>query len=106
VDRLRDRQEHTLQFWRLKLLDDLRSADKVCLWKSNHPQDDSDVHGLLSTIKDYRPNTLLGVTPVDRVHEVGTVEDLGDRLFLAYAVDACRYCIWGARVQCNVGGNF
>jgi len=91
VDRLRDQQEHALQFWRLKLLDDLRSADKVCLWKSNHPQDESDVRGLLTAIRDYGPNTLLWVTPGDRVHEAGTVEDLGDGLFKGYIARLAPY---------------
>ena len=84
ADRLRHEQEQILRFWRSKLLDDLRTADKVCLWKSNHPQEEGNVRALLAAIRHYGPNTLLWVTPCDEAHEAGTVEDLGDGLSKGY----------------------
>jgi hypothetical protein len=84
ADRLLQQQAQVLQVWREKFLDDLRAADKVCVWKSNLPQHETDIRDLLAVLRMYGPNSLLWVAQCDADHATGTVDDLGRGLFKGY----------------------
>jgi hypothetical protein len=84
ADRLLQQQAQVLQVWREKFLDDLRTADKVCVWKSNLPQHETDIRDLLAVLRIYGPNSLLWVAQCDADHAPGTVNDLGRGLFKGY----------------------
>jgi hypothetical protein len=72
-------------------LDGLRLAEKVCVWKSNIPQNEADIRGLLNAIKAYGPNPLLWLTQCDGSHKAGEVEDLGNGLFKGYVTRFAPY---------------
>ncbi len=84
AERLSQQQAQVLQVWRAKFLDDLRAADKVCVWKSNLPQRESDIRNLLATLLIYGRNNLLWVAQCDADHAAGTVDDLGGGLYKGY----------------------
>jgi hypothetical protein len=90
-DRVLRQQVTALQFWRLKFLNELRTADKVCVWKSNQPQHEVDVRRLLAALRDYGPNHLLWVAQCDARHADGTVDDLGEGLFKGYISQFAAY---------------
>jgi hypothetical protein len=91
ADRLLQQQAQVLQVWREKLLDDLRVADKVCVWKSNLPQRETDIRDLLAVLRIYGRNSLLWVAPCDAEHAAGTVDDLGRGLFKGYVTRFAPY---------------
>jgi hypothetical protein len=80
-ERLCQEQAQILRFWRRKFLDDLRAADKVCVWKSGVTHTEADVRSLLAATRKHGPNTLLRVDPASPNGPTGIVEDLGDGLF-------------------------
>lgn len=80
-ERLLQQQTYAFLVWRRKFLDDLQAADKVCVWKSNLPQHESDIRALLAALRAYGPNTLLWVAQSDADHPPGAVDDLGGGLF-------------------------
>jgi hypothetical protein len=90
-DRLLQQQLQVLQVWRSKFFEDLRAADKVCVWKSNLPQRESDIRDLLAVLRIYGPNTLLWVAQFDADHAAGTVDDLGRGLFKGYVTRFAPY---------------
>jgi hypothetical protein len=84
ADRLLQQQAQVLQLWREKFLEDLRAADKVCVWKSNLPQHETDIRNLLAVLRIYGRNSLLWVAQYDADHAPGTVDDLGRGLYKGY----------------------
>jgi hypothetical protein len=90
-ERLLQQQTQVLQFWREKFLDDLRTADKVCVWKSNLPQHEPDIRKLLAVLTTYGRNNLLWVAQCDADHAAGTVDDLGRGLYKGYVARFAPY---------------
>ena len=90
-ERLLQQQAQVLQVWREKFLDDLRAADKVCVWKSNLPQQETDIRDLLAVLRIYGRNNLLWVAQCDADHAPGTVDDLGRGLFKGYVTRFAPY---------------
>ena len=80
-ERLCQEQAHVLRFWRRKFLDDLRAADKVCVWKTGGRHTEAEVRSLLAATRKYGPNTLLWVDAAPPNEPIGIVQDLGDGLF-------------------------
>ncbi len=80
-ERLCQEQTQVLRFWRRKFLDDLRAADKACVWKSGVTNTEADVRSLLAATRKYGPNTLLWVDAAPPGEPTGGVNDLGDGLF-------------------------
>ena len=91
ADRLLQQQAQVLQVWREKFFDDLRAADKVCVWKSNLPQHETDIRDLLAVLRIYGRNSLLWVAQCDADHAPGTVDDLGRGLFKGYVTRFAPY---------------
>lgn len=63
-----------LTFLRRHLMDDLESAAKTWIWKSNAGSPESDVRDLLATLRELGPNRLLWVVQQTAEHTAGTVE--------------------------------
>jgi hypothetical protein len=91
ADRLLQQQVQVLQVWREKFLDDLRAADKLCVWKTNLPQRETDIRDLLAVLRIYGRNSLLWVEQCDADHAPGTVDDLGRGLFKGYVTRLAPY---------------
>lgn len=90
-ERLIAQQMELLQHWRAKLFEDLRFAQKICVWKSNATQPDSDIRALSDAIRRYGPNDLLWLTLCDEDHDVGDVDDLGGGLFRGHVARFAPY---------------
>lgn len=90
-ERLIAQQMELLRHWRAKLFEDLRSAQKICVWKSNITQTEPDIRALLDAIRQYGPNDLLWLTLCDEDHDVGDVEDLGGGLFKGHVARFAPY---------------
>lgn len=91
ADRLLRQQTQAVGFWRRKLLEDLRSAEKLCVWKSNLAQDETNIRQLLQALRGHGPNSLLWVMRSDAEHQAETVEDLGGGLLRGYVVRFAPY---------------
>ncbi len=81
VATLRKNESIRLRFLRRKLLADLASAEKIFIWKSNLPVEETRVRRLLAALRRHGPATLLWVCAADVASgRVGDVEKLSDNL--------------------------
>ena len=83
-DEVRTRQARHLKFLRRKILEDLKAAEKIWVWKEAVPSNLDRILTLLETLQRFGPNKLLWVTMGDETHPPGTVEQLGPSLIRAY----------------------
>ena len=98
-DALHRQQVQVLQFKRRKLLEDLREAHRVFVWKSNLPASERDLRDLVACLRRYGPNLLLCVAVADQDHPAGLVEYVGDGLLKAYV---SRFAPYGAAEDIDV----
>ena len=74
-----------MQFLRRKLLDDLGTAAKILVYKSEHGITDTQVGALYRALHRFSPdNVLLCVRLADEQHAPGTLERMQPRLFIGY----------------------
>jgi hypothetical protein len=83
-EKLRLQEAKRLEFLRRKLIDDLRTAAKLLVWKSNLPQAEAEIGRLLDTLGGFGPNTLLWVEAADERHPAGSVGWIAPRLMKGY----------------------
>jgi capsular polysaccharide biosynthesis protein len=83
-DELRTRQAKHLKFLRRKILEDLRTAEKIWVWKEAVPSDPDRIFTLLRTLQRFGPNKLFWATVGDETPRPGTVEQLGPDLIRGY----------------------
>jgi tetratricopeptide (TPR) repeat protein len=73
-----------LRFLRGKMLQDLRAADKMYVFKALQPLGDEDIRALHAALARYGDNALLCVMRADKVHKRGTLRDLGRGVYAGY----------------------
>jgi predicted Zn-dependent protease len=73
-----------LRFLRGKMLQDLRAAEKMYVFKALQPLDDDTIRALHAALAKYGDNALLCVMRADKVHKRGTLRDLGRGVFAGY----------------------
>ena len=83
-DVLRRQQTRALQFKRRKLIEDMESAHRIFVWKSNLATAEPDVRDLVACLRRYGPNLLLWVSLADQHHPAGSIEYAGDGLLRGY----------------------
>jgi capsular polysaccharide biosynthesis protein len=84
ADELRDRETTRPALLRRKLLDDLRTGEKIWVWKSQTTSDRRQVQPLLDALRRLGPNSLLWAVEADDTHRPGTVERLDVDLIKGY----------------------
>ena len=87
-ERLERQQERVLQFLRRKMLDDLRTGEKIWVWKTRLLAPTHDVIRLHNALQQYGPNRLLWVSHETEAHAAGDIELIRDRLWRGY-VEPC-----------------
>ncbi|HEX2941396.1 MAG TPA: hypothetical protein VHO91_10135 [Rhodopila sp.] len=75
-DEIPRRKSRRLTFLRRKLLDDLRSGEKIWVWKSRPTTHLAQLEPLLETLRSLGPNRLLWVVEAEGAHLPGTAERL------------------------------
>jgi tetratricopeptide (TPR) repeat protein len=100
-----------LQYLRVKLLDDLRAAEKIFLYKAVAPITDEQIMPLWRAVSAYGPNTLVVARIAESGHPAGSVRVLEPGLIVGYFdrtsttdpsfgvwLEICRrsYAIWQA----------
>lgn len=80
----REQQRRRLVFLKRKLIDDLEEPQKICVYTSDERTSDADAARLFAALRAYGPNALLYVRPADARHRLGTIEILGDGLYIGY----------------------
>lgn len=83
-EKLVEQQSASLQMRRRKLFGDLRTANRVLVWKSNFDITEAEVRRLLNSARELGPNLLLWVQPAGSDGVVGMVEYAGDGLLIGY----------------------
>ena len=78
------REVTRLRFLRRKLLEDLRTGEKVWVWRALTVTDRARVDPLLEALRSRGPNTLLWVAAADAEHRSGTVECLAADFMKGY----------------------
>jgi tetratricopeptide (TPR) repeat protein len=73
-----------LQYLRLKLLDDLRAADKIFLYKAIVPITDAEIMPLWKAVRAYGPNTLVVARIANAQHPAGSVRIIEPGLIVGY----------------------
>jgi tetratricopeptide (TPR) repeat protein len=73
-----------LRFLRGRLLEDLRLAEKIFVFKAFHPLSDGKIRKLHEAIRRYGDVALLCVMKADSTHGTGTVRNLAPGLFVGY----------------------
>jgi hypothetical protein len=71
-----DREATRLRFLRRKLLEDLATGEKICVWKSTDGASLEDVLPLLEVLRELGPNRLLWVVDADESLGAGMVQRL------------------------------
>jgi len=71
-----DQQIARLALLRRKLLEELRTGEKIFVCKRNEPLSEQEMLPLYAALNRFAANTLLFVTPADAAHPPGTVEQL------------------------------
>lgn len=84
LESFRLQEAKRLTFLRGKLLTDLAAAEKIWVWKSNHPISNEHIDNLLDAITAYGPNVLLWVVTADADHPPGSAERVSDSLLKGY----------------------
>jgi hypothetical protein len=94
-----------LQYLRLKLLDDLRTAEKIFLYKAVEPLTDMQIMPLWRAVSAYGPNTLVVARIADAAHAAGTVRLVEPGLIVGYfdrtSTTDPSYDIWLAICRCS-----
>ena len=88
---LHAQQVRILPFRRRKLLDDLKAAHRIFVWKSDAPADEADIRALLACLSRYGPNRLLWVRPVHGDKPPGHAEDAGGGLIKGFVARLAPY---------------
>ncbi|MGD0106067.1 MAG: glycosyltransferase 61 family protein [Rhodopila sp.] len=70
------RETTRLGFLRRKLMEDIRTGDKIWVWKSQATTHRDQIQPLLDVLRRLGPNTLLWVVEADSEHPAGTIEVL------------------------------
>ena len=83
-DEVRARQAKHLKFLRRKILEDLRTAEKIWVWKEAIPSSPDRILTLLRTLQRFGPNKLFWATMGGETNPPGTVEQLGPDLIRGY----------------------
>jgi hypothetical protein len=73
-----------LRFRHRKLLEDLREAHRVFVWKSNVATREAEVRELVACLRRHGPNLLLWVDAAGSGHRAGSVEYAGSGLLKGY----------------------
>jgi tetratricopeptide (TPR) repeat protein len=73
-----------LRFLRGRLLEDLRLAEKIFVFKAFHPLADATMRRLHAALRRYGDVALLCVMKADPTHDTGTVRNLAPGLFVGY----------------------
>jgi len=73
---LKDQQIARLALLRRKLLEELRTGEKIFVCKRNEALNEQEALPLYAALNRFAANTLLFVTPADAEHPPGTVEQL------------------------------
>jgi len=73
-----------LRFLRGKMLQDLRAAEKMYVFKALQPLDDDTIRFLHAALARYGDNALLCVMRADKTHKRGAVRDLGRGVYAGY----------------------
>jgi tetratricopeptide (TPR) repeat protein len=73
-----------LQYLRLKLLEDLRAAEKIFLYKAIFPITDAEMIPLWNAVRAYGPNTLVVARIANSQHPAGTVRVVEPGLIVGY----------------------
>jgi tetratricopeptide (TPR) repeat protein len=73
-----------LQYLRGKLLDDLRAAEKIFIYKAVEPLTDAQIMPLWRAVSAYGPNTLVVARIADAAHAPGTVRVVEPGLIVGY----------------------
>jgi hypothetical protein len=76
LDEIRRQESKRLQFLRRKLLEDLKAAEKIWVWKSSATSDPDQVYLLMHMLRSFGQNRLLWVVESDEAHLPGTIEQL------------------------------
>jgi hypothetical protein len=84
VDDIHARECRRLPFLANKLIEDLVSAEKIFLYRSIYPADETELLCLHSTIQSYGPATLLWIVLQDQDNPTGTVKELSPGFFKGY----------------------
>ncbi len=119
LDAVRAQQSKVLEFQKRKLLDDLRTSEKIFVRKGGDTLSLPPAIQLHSALRRYGPNTLLWVVPEDEMHRRGTVEVIADGLLKGYIdryapytmavdlshvwLDICRHALALWKGQCAIG---
>jgi hypothetical protein len=90
-DTVHRQQVVSLRFRRRRLLDDLREAHRVFVWKSNVPTPELNVRSLVACLRRYGPNLLLWVQVATDEHRAGSVEYAGGGLLKGYVARFAPY---------------
>jgi hypothetical protein len=88
---LRSRQSQAFQFRRRKLLEDMASAHRVFVWKSNLPQSETEIRELVDCLRRHGPNMLLWVSLADQTHPAGSAQYAGGGLLKGYVTRFAPY---------------
>jgi hypothetical protein len=83
-DEVRIRQAKHLKFLRRKILEDLRTAEEIWIWREAIPSNPDRILTLLKTLQRFGPNKLFWATMGDETNPPGTVEQLGPDLIRGY----------------------
>lgn len=83
-DEVRSRQVTHLKFLRRKILEDLKTAEKIWVWKEAIPSHPDRIFTLLETLQRFGPNKLFWATMGNKTNPPGTVERLGPDLIRGY----------------------
>jgi predicted Zn-dependent protease len=73
-----------LQYLRLKLLEDLRAAEKIFLYKAIFPITDTEITPLWKAVRAYGPNTLVVARIANAQHPAGSVRVVEPGLIVGY----------------------
>lgn len=119
LDMVRAQQNKVLEFQKRKLLDDLRTAEKIFVRKGVDTLSHSDAMQLYGALRRHGPNTLLWVVPEDETHRRGTVEVVGAGFLKGYIdryapytmavdlshvwLDICRHALALWKGHCPIG---
>jgi hypothetical protein len=83
-DELQLREIKRLKFLRRKLIEELKSGEKIWVWKSWTTLDTDQIEPLVKALRFLGSNTLLWVVEADGIHPPGTVEMLDSHLMKGY----------------------
>lgn len=84
IEALRNQQIKALGFLARKLLDDLRSGEKLFVRKGPDSETDAQLAPLLRALRRHGPVSLLSVVPQDEAHPLGSVEVVEPGLIKGY----------------------